>query len=110
MTDNSTITNSSGNVFADLELENADELLAKSKLAQEIRVLIKQRGWTQVKAAEILKTDQPQVSRLNTGKGVDGMSFELLFSWLTRLNQTVTVKVEPAPGDKDAHGSLVVAV
>lgn len=110
MTDNKTITNSSGNVFADLELENADELLAKSKLAQEVRAIIKKRGWTQVKAAEVLHTDQPQVSRLNTGRGVDGMSFELLFNWLTRLNQTITLKVEPVSGNEESQGSLVVAV
>ncbi len=108
--DDNTITPGSGNVFADLELDNAEELLAKSKLAQEIRALIKERGLTQVRAAKILKTDQPQVSRLNTGKGVDGMSFELLFGWLTRLNRTITVTVQPAPQGKDVQGSLVVTV
>ena len=110
MTNNNTITNSSGNVFADLELENTDELLAKSKLAQEIRAIIKKRDWTQVKAAEVLHTDQPQVSRLNTGKGIDGMSFELLFNWLARLDQTVTLKVEPAIEGEESHSLLVVAV
>ena len=35
------ITKSSGNVFADLGLENSKELLAKSTLARTIREIIK---------------------------------------------------------------------
>ena len=75
------ITESSGNVFADLGLENADELLAKSRLVQEIRQIIKHRSLTQAQAAKTLDTHQTQISRLNTGKGIDSMSFDLLFAF-----------------------------
>lgn len=74
------ITESSGNVFADLGLENADELLAKSRLVQEIRQIIKHRSLTQAQAAKTLDTHQTQISRLNTGKGIDSMSFDLLLN------------------------------
>ncbi len=76
--ENQIITKSSGNVFADLGLENSKELLAKSTLARTIREIIKQRKLTQTKAAELLDTHQTQVSRLNSGAGIDSMSLDLL--------------------------------
>ena len=53
MTKKIEFTESCGNVFADLGLENADEMLAKSTLAIMIRKIIKKRGLTQVQAAKI---------------------------------------------------------
>lgn len=87
-------TKGSGNVFADLGLENADEMIAKSTLAIMIREIIEQRGLTQTQAAKIFGTHQTQVSRLNTGIGVNSMSFDLLLSWLTKLGHDVTVTVK----------------
>ena len=46
-----TFIESSGNVFADLGLENADELQLKSGLASEMSAGVESRGWTQVEAA-----------------------------------------------------------
>ena len=106
----STITQSSDNVFADLGLDNADELLAKSRLAQEIRKIIKHRGLTQSQAAKALHTHQTQVSRLNTGKGIDSMSFDLLLNWLTRLDRNITLTVKRMPKNQASPGSLVVSV
>lgn len=107
--DNS-ITESSGNVFADLGLDNADELLAKSRLAHEIRQIIKHRNLTQAQAAKVLNTHQTQISRLNTGKGVDSMSFDLLLSWLTKLDRNVTLTVKRMPKNQESPGSLTVSV
>lgn len=64
----------SGNIFADLGLENSEELLAKSTLARTIREIIKHRDLTQSKAAKLLDTHQTQISRLNSGEGLNGMS------------------------------------
>lgn len=60
--ENANLTRSSGNVFKDLGLENAEELQAKSLLAQIIRDIIKQRNLTQAKAAELLGTHQTQIA------------------------------------------------
>ncbi len=79
-------TKSSGNVFADLGMENAEELLAKSNLACAIREIIKDRKLTQAKAAKLLNTHQTYLSRLNSGAGIDSMSFDLLRNWLMRLD------------------------
>ena len=104
------ITESSGNVFADLGLENADELLAKSRLAHEIRQIIKRRSLTQAQAAKALDTHQTQISRLNTGKGIDSMSFDLLLNWLTKLDRNVTLTVKRMPKNQSSPGTLVVSV
>ncbi len=104
------ITKSSGNVFADLGLENSEELLAKSTLARTIREIIKHRKLTQAKAAKLLGTHQTQVSRLNSGAGIDSMSFDLLMNWLTRLDRNITVTVKKTPKNQSDCGHIQVAV
>ena len=49
-----TITESSGNVFADLGFENPEEELAKAKLVVALSQVIAQTGLTQSKVADIL--------------------------------------------------------
>jgi len=61
-------TRSSGNVFADLGLPNADERLAKADLAIAIKRELDARKWTQAQAAEYLFLTQPQVSKIRNGK------------------------------------------
>ena len=51
------IEESSGNVFADLELKNPEELLAKAQLVQRIADIIAERKLTQAQAAKILGID-----------------------------------------------------
>jgi len=104
------IIKSSGNVFADLGLENSEELLAKSTLARTIREIIKDRNLTQAKAAKLLDTHQTQISRLNNGAGVDTMSFDLLMNWLTQLNCNITVTVKRTPKNQTDFGNIQVAV
>ncbi|MCL4401616.1 MAG: helix-turn-helix domain-containing protein [Acidobacteria bacterium] len=65
---NRKFTPSSGNVFADLNLPHADDLLAKAELATKIIAEIQRRRLTQSQAAEILGIDQPKVSALKQGK------------------------------------------
>jgi len=48
---------SSGNVFRDLNLPDADEMLAKAEMARQIGKLIKRRGLTQAEAAALLKIE-----------------------------------------------------
>ncbi len=62
--DDPMITESSGNVFADLGLCNADDLLVKADLAIAIKKEIEARGWTQTEAAERAHVRQPQISNI----------------------------------------------
>ena len=59
---------SSGNVFADLKLPGADDLLVKAELAARIIAQIERLRLTQCQAAAILAVDQPKISALKQGK------------------------------------------
>src|SRR3954470_15951646 len=92
-------TPSSGNVFADLNLPNADDLLAKAELATKIIAEIQRRRLTQSQAAEILGIDQPKVSALKQGK-LSGFSIERLMRLLLLLGRDIeiTVRQRAKPG------------
>ncbi|MDQ6664087.1 MAG: helix-turn-helix domain-containing protein [Acidobacteriota bacterium] len=86
-------TASSGNVFADLNLLQADDLLAKAKLAAKIITEIERRGLTQSQAAVILGIDQPKVSALKQGK-LSGFSIERLMRLLLVLGRDIEITVK----------------
>jgi predicted XRE-type DNA-binding protein len=90
--------NGSGNVFADLDVENAEEELAKAKMAYAISRLIKERGLTQSEAAAILETDQARISQIVNGR-VGSMTYDRLIRFLKALDHTVRFEIVPV----DAH-------
>lgn len=92
----STVTPSTGNVFADLGLPGADERLAKADLAIMINRLIAARRLTQADAAQLLGTTQPKVSDLTRGR-LGGFSMERLYRFLNALGQDVEIVVRPKP-------------
>ncbi len=99
---------SSGNVFADLGLPNAEELLLKAKIVTQIEQLIEKKGWTQSQAAERMKLDQPKVSRLLRGH-FSGFSVDRLFAILNRLGHSVEVRIsakERAPEKSHTRVSM----
>jgi len=53
---------SNGNVFADLGLDNSDELLVKAELARKISNMITQQQMAQTEVAKLLDIAQPKVS------------------------------------------------
>lgn len=85
---------SSGNVFADLSLDNADELLVKAELARRISSIITTQQMTQIEAAEALGIDQPKISALINGK-LAGFSTARLFRFLNALGRDVEIVVKP---------------
>jgi len=96
---------SSGNVFADLGLQDADDLLLKAKLATALADLIREKGWSQRKAAGLLGLTQPEVCSILNGK-LRGFSLARLIRSLKALGAgKVSVHVE-LEGDRE----LVVAV
>ena len=90
------IEDSCGNVFADLELPDADELLVKSDLVLAIEEAMERRGLTQVAAAKIMGLPQPRLSRILRGH-FDRVSEGKLIDCLTRLGQNVRITHGPAP-------------
>ena len=82
----------SGNVFADLGFQDAEERLLKAKLATKIAQLIEKKGWTQAQTAERIALDQPKVSRLMRGQ-LSGFSVDRLFAILNRLGHSIEVRI-----------------
>jgi predicted XRE-type DNA-binding protein len=101
-----TVKTGSGNVFADLELPNPEERLAKSQLVLRITEIIKERKLTQVKAGMILGIDQAKVSKLFRGRPSE-FSTSTLIEYLTRLDQDVEIVVRPKPSTKTTASLLV---
>ena len=94
------VEQSSGNVFADLGFADADERMLKAQLAVKISELIKQKGWTQARTAEVIGIDQPKISHLLRGR-LSGFSADRLIGILNRLGHSVEVRIsakEGAPG------------
>jgi predicted XRE-type DNA-binding protein len=84
----------SGNVFADLELPDAEEYLAKAKLAAQIALLIERRGLTQTAAGRLLRLPQPKVSARLNGL-LDGFSTDRLLRFLNNLGCDIRITVSP---------------
>lgn len=87
---------SSGNVFADLGIENPEEELTKAKLVWEIEQIIKKKKLTQVAAAKVMGINQPKVSALIRRK-LGGFSVERLIHFLNMLGQDIDIVVRAKP-------------
>jgi len=96
MASNKNILAPGDNVFAALELPNADELHVKAQLANEIHRAITESGLTQVQAARLMGTTQAKVSDVVRCK-LDGFSIDRLFRFLTGLGKDVEIAVVPRP-------------
>lgn len=100
---------SSGNVFADLQLPNPEEVLVKAELARRIHAVIKRKKLTQEQAALLLGVDQPKISALVSGK-LAGFSLERLIRFLNELGQDVTIRVRPKrPTQKKGSMTIYMA-
>ncbi|NJN47849.1 MAG: XRE family transcriptional regulator [Candidatus Competibacteraceae bacterium] len=98
----------STNVYADLEFPAADEMLRKAQLTTEIRAIIKDRGWTQQHAAEVIGLPQPKLSEMLRGH-FRGISKAKLLDCLTRLGCDVEI-VAAAPHHDATVGRIVVSL
>ena len=93
--DERTIISGSGNVFADLDLPDADEHLLKGRLASLIGETIAQLGLTQSAAAERLHISQPDVSNLLRGR-LRGYSLVRMFGFVRILGNDIDITVHRA--------------
>ena len=98
---------SSGKVFADFGMPNSEQELLKAELTAQIFKLIRERKFTQSKAAELLGTTQAQVSALMRCRPVS-VSVGRLLEFLTILGQDVEVTLKPALIRTTGHMSVVV--
>jgi len=89
-----TITESSGNVFADLGFEppEAAILEMRASLMSDLRAYIHSSGMTQTEAAEKLRIAQSRVSDLMRGKW-EKFSLEMLITLEARVGRKVTLEL-----------------
>jgi predicted XRE-type DNA-binding protein len=95
-----------GNVFADLGLPDAEDLLARAELTRQIYHAIKSRDLSQAKAADVLGLKQPDVSLLMRGK-FTRFSTDRLMQLLVRLGRHVEIVIH-APRSTRSRGRITV--
>jgi predicted XRE-type DNA-binding protein len=84
----------SGNVFADLGLDDADELLTRAQLGHSVRMILEKKKLKQREIARLLGIDQAEVSKLMNGQ-YHLFAEGRLFGFLNKLDKKVTVQITP---------------
>jgi len=98
---------SSGNVFADVNLPDADKLKIKSGLVIEITKAVRTLGLSQEEAGRRMGLPQPKLSGLLRGD-FSNISERKLMDCLNRLGYDIEIKVKPA-AEQVGHLMLAVA-
>ena len=101
------VQRSSGNVFADLDLPDAEKLKIKTGLVIEIRKAMRRLGLTQQEAAKRMGITQPKVSDMMRGD-FSNLSERKLMDCLNRLGYDIEIKVKPT-SEPVGHLMLTVA-
>ena len=101
------VQRSSGNVFADLGLPDAEKLKIKTGLVVEIRKAMRTLGLTQKEAAKRMGIPQPKVSCMMNGD-FSNLSERKLMDCLNRLGYDIEIRVRPA-AEPVGHLTLAMA-
>ena len=89
----------SGNVFADLGLEDGDELFARARIGFHVYKILKGKKLAQREIAAVLGIKQPEVSHLMNGH-FSRFTTDKLLDFLKRLDRKVTIRISPhRPGE-----------
>ena len=84
----------SGNVFSDLGLKDADQLMARSQIGFHVFKILEQKRLKQREIASILGIAQSDVSHLMNGH-FSRFTTDKLLDFLRRLDRKVTIEVSP---------------
>src|SRR5215472_12919685 len=84
----------SGNVFADLGLEESDELFARAKIGFHVYQILVAKKLPQREIAALLGIKQPEVSHLMNGH-FSRFTTDKLLGLLKRLDRKVTIRISP---------------
>jgi predicted XRE-type DNA-binding protein len=106
MAEDSRPIKSSGNIFADLGIQDAEKELAKAQLARAIRRMIEVSKLTQEQAAACMGTSQPKVSAIMGGK-LGGFTSDRLLGYLKNLECDVEIIISRKP-ESHRHGEVRV--
>jgi predicted XRE-type DNA-binding protein len=82
----------SGNVFADLGLKGADQLVARAQIGFHVFKILEEQKLKQREIADVLGIAQPDVSHLMNGH-FSRFTTDKLLDFLKRLDRKVTIEV-----------------
>ncbi len=101
------IETSSGNVYEDLQVSDAEVMHVKARLAGKIADILRHRHMTQQQASEVLGMTQPKLSGLLRGK-FRGISESKMIECLNRLGRDVDIVIRKAPRNHSQGQTEVV--
>jgi len=104
----SDLVQSSGNVFSDLKLANAEDKQTKVRLAVAINHILESHQLSQTEAAKKLSINQPKISALGNYR-LAGFSVERLMNFLTALDRDVEIVIRTKPSSRRRATILVTA-
>jgi len=84
----------SGNIFADLGLENAEELHRRARIGSHVVKLLKGRNMNQRDLSILIGIKQAEVSHLMNGH-FERFSTDKLLDFLEHLNYKVDIQISP---------------
>jgi predicted XRE-type DNA-binding protein len=99
---------SSGNVFADIGFDNAEEMLLKSELVRQINKTIQERELTSIQTRDMLNLDEEMLSKLSKGRLTE-LTLENLFRYLKVLGRDLEVVLKPRSTSNN-QGKLQVTI
>ena len=106
MTQESIFEQSSGNVFADLGFENAEEMFTRGKIGIHVLRLLQQRNLKQREISELLGIPQPEVSHLMKGE-FQRFSEGKLLIFLKRLDTEITLHLRSRNGENQSTETVI---
>jgi predicted XRE-type DNA-binding protein len=95
-------------VYAQLGFPDAEEMLVKAQLVSKIGEILRERGWSQQKAADVLGLTQPKLSKMLRGQ-FRGISEMKMMDCLLRLGRPVKIVVGPEGEASDERIEVVAA-
>jgi predicted XRE-type DNA-binding protein len=102
------VVRSSGNVFRDLGLKDAEEKKTKVRLAVAINDILDRANLRQAQAAERLGVNQPKISALKNYR-LEGFSVERLMSFLNALGRDVEIVIRRPRSRREARIQVTAA-
>ena len=89
----------SGNVFADLGLDDSDELFTWAEIGFHVYAILQEKNLPQREITALLGIKQPEVSHLMNGH-FSRFTTDKLLDFLKRLDRKVTIRISPhRPGE-----------
>ena len=88
-------TQAAGNIFADLHLQDAENLKLRAVLMQEVKRYVEGSGLTQTEAARILGTTQPRLNDILKGD-IEKCTIDRLVNMLAAVDVHISLLVDRA--------------